>query len=180
MGELTSAQTATPARRAFPPMSHILMVIVGGTFGTAARAGLGDAVPDIAGWPVATAFVNLAGAFLLGIGLEGLARRGPDVGRRRVLRLMVGTGFMGSFTTYSTFAVEIGTLSSSGDIAIAVTYGVGLVILGIAAAAVGIWVAAGHHRLVRRRAARKRDENVGGDPADAERAEQARTGGDTL
>lgn len=158
MGELTAARAGTSDRRhAFPPLSHVLLVIVGGTAGTAARAGIGMAVRDLDGWPIAIAFVNLAGAFLLGIGLEGLARRGTDIGRRRVLRLMVGTGFMGSFTTYSTFAVGIGSLIRGGDILIAVTYGVGLVIVGIAAAAVGIWVAAGHHRLVRRRAARKAD-----------------------
>lgn len=155
MGELTAAKTKAQHSPAFPPLSHVLLVIVGGIAGTAGRAELGAIVPEWGGWPVATAFVNLAGAFLLGIGLEGLARRGPDVGRRRVLRLLVGTGFMGSFTTYSTFAVEIGTLTNGGDVAMASVYAVGLVLLGIAAAAIGIWVAAGHHRLVRRRAARK-------------------------
>nr|WP_218852703.1 CrcB family protein [Spelaeicoccus albus] len=135
----------------FPPISHVLLVIVGGVFGTAARAGLSDAVPAVGGWPVATAFVNLAGAFLLGIGLEGLARRGPDVGRRRVLRLMIGTGFMGAFTTYSTLAVETGELFGGGDIAIGLTYAIGSVLLGTAAAAAGIWTAAGQHRLMQRR-----------------------------
>lgn len=137
--------------RSFPPLSHVLLVIVGGVFGTAARAALSDAVPHLSGWPVATAFVNLSGAFLLGIGLEGLSRRGPDAGRRRVLRLMIGTGFMGSFTTYSTFAVETGELLGDGHIVMALTYSLGSVVAGIAAAAVGIRVAAGQHRFVQRR-----------------------------
>ncbi len=38
---------------------------------------------------------------MLGALLESLARRGPDEGRRRAIRLLVGTGGLGGFTTYS-------------------------------------------------------------------------------
>lgn len=48
----------------------------------------------------------MAGAFLLGALLEALAHRGPDTGGRRMLRLGLGTGVLGGFTTYSTLAVE--------------------------------------------------------------------------
>ena len=48
----------------------------------------------------------VAGAFLLGWLLEALSRGGPDEGRRRAIRLFVGTGIMGGYTTYSSFAVD--------------------------------------------------------------------------
>jgi fluoride exporter len=83
---------------------------------------------------VATLAVNLLGALLLGALLEALARRGPDTGRRRLLRLGLGTGVLGGFTTYSTLAVETATLPT----ALAVAYLAASVLLGAAAALAGV------------------------------------------
>ena len=63
-----------------------------------------------AGWPWATFMINLAGAFILGALLEGLARSGGDTGWRQRVRLFAGTGFCGAFTTYSTLALEVSLL----------------------------------------------------------------------
>jgi CrcB protein len=77
--------------------------------GTALRA-LAEAALPTAGFPVATLGVNVLGSFLLGLLLETLRHRGPDTGGRRLLRLGLGTGLLGGFTTYSTLAVETVTL----------------------------------------------------------------------
>ncbi|NUP58138.1 MAG: CrcB family protein [Pseudarthrobacter sp.] len=92
----------------------VAVVVLGGIFGALARYALGAVLPAPGGWPLPTLAINLAGAFLLGALLEGLVRRGPDAGRRRILRLLAGTGFMGAFTTYSTLALETTTLLGTG------------------------------------------------------------------
>lgn len=116
----------------------VLVVIAGGILGTAAREGLTLWVPDVAGLPAAILLVNLLGAFVLGMLLEVLVRRGRDDGARRVLRLAGGTGFCGGFTTYSTLAVGIVTLLDHGSTGTAVVYGIGTVVVGAAATIAGI------------------------------------------
>lgn len=137
--------------------SFVLLVGLGGAFGTAARISAADVIPRWGNWPTATAIVNIVGAFLLGLGLEGLVRRGEDIGRRRILRLTIGTGFMGGFTTYSTLAVDTGQLLVAGHATMGLIYSLGSVICGVMAAASGIWVGAGHHKLVIRYAPWHRD-----------------------
>lgn len=87
-------------------LPHVGLVLLGGILGTAAREALTLAVPGIGGFPTTILAVNMLGAFLLGLLLESLLRAGHDAGARRTLRLMLGTGFLGGFTTYSTFAVD--------------------------------------------------------------------------
>ena len=53
------------------------------------------------GVPVATFGINVVGAFLLSVLLELLAKHGLDIGWSRRVRLGVGTGALGGFTTYS-------------------------------------------------------------------------------
>lgn len=85
-------------------------VFAGGCAGTALRAWIGEILPSGAqAWacaiPWATLAVNLAGAFFLGLLAGLLARRFPRADPR--VRLLLGTGFLGSFTTYGTFAAEV-------------------------------------------------------------------------
>ena len=82
------------------------LVAAGGTVGTAARAVVSRAIPHLGGLPVGILATNLIGAYLLGLLLEVLSRLGPDTGRRRHLRLLLGTGVLGGFTTYSALAVD--------------------------------------------------------------------------
>ena len=111
---------------------------VGGTAGTATRAWLEGMFPASSGqWPWTTFGVNLSGALLLGVLLEVLAETGPDRGWRRGVRLGVGTGFMGGYTTYSSFAVETFVLLDSGAWLVGVGYAVGSVVLGLIAAFAG-------------------------------------------
>jgi CrcB protein len=110
--------------------------------GTAARSAMTLLVPSHAGWPVATLAVNLIGAFVLGLLLEALARRGPDQGTLRGARLVVGTGFCGAFTTYSALAVDVDLLLRAGQVATAVAYGLTTVVVGFGVCAFGIWIGA--------------------------------------
>jgi len=125
----------------------LCMVAVGGAVGTAARYGLASAWPTATGhWPTATFVANLVGAGVLGALLEGLARRGPDsVGRQRA-RLLVGTGFCGALTTFSTLAVETDLLLRGHHIGLALAYAIASVVGGLALTSLGIAGAAGHHR----------------------------------
>ena len=121
------------------------VVLVGGAFGTAVRAALESAFPaQPGGWPWITFAINVSGSFLLGLLLETLSRRGPDAGLRRYLRLGVGTGVMGGYTTYSTFAVETVRLLGLGGAAtfLGIGYALGSVVLGLLAAFAGMWLAA--------------------------------------
>ncbi|AJM76988.1 fluoride efflux transporter CrcB [Rathayibacter toxicus] len=119
------------------------VVAVGGAVGTAARYAVALAVPAWSGLPIATIVVNLLGAFLLGVLAEFLAARGPDDGPRRTLRLLVGTGVLGGFTTYSTFSLDTVTLIETGRIAEAVVATAGTLLLGVLAALLGIVVVSG-------------------------------------
>lgn len=115
---------------------------MGGTAGTLARFGLAEVLPAPGGLPLGILLINVTGAFALGVLLEALARRGPDVGRRRALRLVLGTGFLGGFTTYSALAVDTSLLVSGGRLLAGLGYLAVSVLMGLVATAAGI--AVGH------------------------------------
>lgn len=129
-----------------PP--YLALVFAGGTVGTAAREALSLAFPPINGIPYAIFGINVLGAFLLGVLLDALARRGPDHGRRRTLRLLLGTGVMGGFTTYSALATDTAALIGGGAVA-GIGYGILTVVIGAAATWAGIATAAVTHRPAR-------------------------------
>ena len=143
---------AQPAGSAPPRPAHtrpllMLAVVAGGLLGAPARYLLAVALPTSAhGFPTATWVVNVAGAFVLGVLLEGLARSGPDLGWRRGVRLFAGTGFCGALTTYSTLAVELVLLADHGRWGLAAGYAAASVGAGLVMVAAGIWLAAALHR----------------------------------
>lgn len=92
----------------------LLGIALAGAAGTLARYGLSGLMHRFlgAGFPWGTLSVNLIGCFLLGLLLELSRQSGwipPD------LRTIVGIGFMGAFTTFSTFGVETFRAFESGD-----------------------------------------------------------------
>lgn len=122
------------------------IVFIGGCLGTLARYGVTCMLPHSANaWPFATVTVNLIGAFALGVILQALFNHGSDQGKRRLLRLGLGTGFLGAFTTYSTFAVETSMLLKHGQINTALFYMIISLVGGILLSAFGIFVATKHH-----------------------------------
>lgn len=79
-------------------------IFAGGALGTLARVALESlAVPDPGRWPWPTFVANIVGAFLLGYFTTRLLERLPLSSYRRPL---LGTGFCGGLTTFSTMQVE--------------------------------------------------------------------------
>lgn len=122
------------------------LVFIGGMLGTLARFGVTTIVPTWGAVPVATFFVNVVGAFALGCLVEALVHGGDDVGARRGVRLFVGTGVLGGFTTYSALAVDTDGLLLTAPPALGVLYAGATVLVGAAASLAGIAVGAAAFR----------------------------------
>ncbi|MEO3852071.1 CrcB family protein [Streptomyces sp. B8F3] len=94
-----------PRRCGLPGWWVTLLVAAGGMAGAVARAGAGLAGPAYTGgFPWTTCTVNLAGGAAMGVLMTALARR-PKA--PLWLGPVLGTGFLGGFTTFSSFAVEV-------------------------------------------------------------------------
>lgn len=108
------------------------LVVAGGALGTAARAGL-LLIPAPTWQVVAVPVINVLGGLLLGI-LTGLIVRRGDTARMRAARQFFGTGVLGGFTTYSTFAVQAAEGAS-------IWLTLATAVLGVVAALIGLRVA---------------------------------------
>jgi len=110
---------------------RVLAVAVAGSVGALCRYGLGVAV-GVQSFPWTTLGINVLGSFLLGVVLVA----GPSwLSGSTVTALTVG--FLGAFTTFSTFSFETQTLLRTGRGSAAVGYVVLSVVLGVVAAAIG-------------------------------------------
>ncbi|WP_111719678.1 CrcB family protein [Homoserinimonas sp. OAct 916] len=128
-------------RRTPPAHRHwgnLGLVALGGILGTAGREALGLMIPAAGPVPVAIATINVIGAFLLAFLLGRLARRSAgDVTAHR-LRLAVGTGALGGFTTYSAFATDTVLLIVGDNVGLGLAYAFGTLILGVLATWAGL------------------------------------------
>ena len=114
---------------------NYLLVAIGGAAGSLARYGLGRTISKKAhsGFPVGTFCINILGALLLGI--VSNIHTGPDT------YLLLGDGFLGAFTTFSTFMYEGVTLAHGSEKRSAAIYiGVSL-ILGVSGYILGSMIA---------------------------------------
>ncbi len=113
---------------------ELAAIFAGGFAGAIARAELAQALPSSTNeWPWATFGVNIVGAFALGYFTTRLQERLPLSAYRRPL---LGTGFCGGLTTFSTMQVELLKMLDGGRIALAATYALVSVVVGFAAVAV--------------------------------------------
>lgn len=128
---------ASPARPMHLQGRYVALVAAGGAAGAATREALVLAVPA-EGFDTVVLVINLVGAFALGLLLERLLLAGPDRGRRRAARLLLGTGVLGGFTTYSTLALDTVHLLQRGEVGMAIAYGLANVLLGAVASVAGI------------------------------------------
>jgi len=118
-----------------------IAVAVGGGVGCWARYGLGWLVaghPAVAAFPWMTFGINVLGSFLLGLFVVWY-RAHPQP----VWYLLLGTGFCGGFTTFSTFSVETLDLIDKDRFGSAALYSGGSVAAGLLAAAVAVRFAKG-------------------------------------
>lgn len=123
----------------------VALVALGGMVGTGARYAVSTSVATSGGWPTATFTVNIVGAFLLGALLEALVRRGTESSRGHLVRLGLGTGVLGGFTTFSALAVEIERLLAGGATGTALAYAGSSLVLGFLACLLGVVAAARQH-----------------------------------
>lgn len=102
----------------FPPL---LLVAIGGAVGSMLRYLFGMAAMQTFGsaFPWGTWGVNLIGGLAMGL-LAGLLARGSEGGE--ALRLLIGVGVLGGFTTFSAFSLESYTMIVRGDAMLAFAY----------------------------------------------------------
>jgi CrcB protein len=127
-----------PPRKAHFRLVNLGLVAVGGAIGTGVRFALVESVPSVDSLPLTVLAINLLGAFALGFLLDSLAHRGPDDGTRQRLRLLVGTGVLGGFTTYSTLSLDTVTLLHEGQAPTAIAYALATLVAGAFATLAGI------------------------------------------
>jgi CrcB protein len=128
-----------PERPAAPRQRRpavLAAVAAGGALGAPARYGIALAVTVTPGtFPWGTFWINVSGSFALGVVLAVILDRYPS---DRFVRPFVATGFLGAFTTYSTFAVETDLLVRNGHTGVALAYVAASLIGGLAAAGAGL------------------------------------------
>ena len=115
---------------------NALLVFLGGGVGSVLRYLVGMCIGSAA-FPWATFAVNAVGSFAIGL-FGGWAAR---FGWGEALRLSLIVGLCGGFTTFSTFSKESLALIEGGSYGLFALYAAGSVALGIAAAALGFWLA---------------------------------------
>lgn len=117
--------------------AHVLMIIIGGSLGALSRFYIGVAIMACFGSKghYATLLVNILGCLLIGILFVWVT---ADADVRIYWKELLITGFLGSFTTFSAFSLDVLHLVANNDVAIALGYIFCSVVLGIFAAYVGI------------------------------------------
>jgi len=111
--------------------ADIVAVVIGGLLGTALRYGIDVAFPVAdPGFPWPTLVINVVGSFALALLTATLWLRSSTPGW---VKAGVGTGLMGSFTTFSAFAVSLFSEATAGRWVTLVLYLVGSLVLGFAA-----------------------------------------------
>ncbi|WP_420574390.1 fluoride efflux transporter CrcB [Kordia sp.] len=119
-------------------MKQLLLVFLGGGFGSALRFLLGKYLNSAAtGIPYGTFAANILGSLFIGI-ILGMAAKNEAISEQHTL--LLATGFCGGFTTFSTFAYENHVFLKSGDFMTFFLYTVTSFVIGFAAVFLGMYV----------------------------------------
>jgi len=121
-------------------MQSILVIALGGALGALSRYGLGFWISSKwnQGFPLGTFIINITGAFLLGF-LNILFIEKLTISP--LWRLGIGIGFLGAYTTFSTFSYEVIMLIEGGSLLTAGLYTLLSVIIGFTGVALGVGLA---------------------------------------
>ncbi|OBX24560.1 CrcB protein [Gelidibacter algens] len=119
-------------------MKQLLLVFVGGGFGSVLRFIIGKYLNDSSnGIPYGTFAANILGSLLIGI-ILGLAVKNNTLSENQILFL--ATGFCGGFTTFSTFAYENHLFLKSGDFMSFAIYTIASFVVGFLAVFGGMYL----------------------------------------
>ncbi|MCJ8158982.1 fluoride efflux transporter CrcB [Sphingomonas sp. LaA6.9] len=120
-------------------MRNLILVMVGGALGSAARFGVGRLTLQHLGphYPWGTLIVNLVGGFAMGLLAGLLARFGAGA---EGYRHLIGIGLLGGFTTFSAFSLDAVNMIERGGMASAAAYALISVIGSIVALFAGLWM----------------------------------------
>jgi len=121
------------------PWQNLFVVGLGGFLGAVARYGVSLVLEPV--WtrefPLATFLVNVTGSFVLGLFLT-IAIGRVELDPR--WRLFVATGFVGAYTTFSTFEYETHRLAEAGALGWGLANVLASVVAGYAAVQLGVWL----------------------------------------
>lgn len=121
---------------------NMLWIALGGALGALARYGMSLLVYTI--WrhhfPLGILCVNILGSFLMGLLASYLVRFMPTAA---MLQSFLLIGFLGAFTTFSTFSLDVVTLIREEHFLSMVAYVLASVVLCVLAAFAGVWIMAG-------------------------------------
>ncbi|TGE32920.1 fluoride efflux transporter CrcB [Desulfosporosinus sp. Sb-LF] len=121
-------------------MQNVIVIALGGALGALSRYGLGVWISNKwnQGFPLHTFLINISGAFLLGF-LNILFIERLTISP--LWRLGIGVGFLGAYTTFSTFGFEVISLLEGGSFFTAGLYTILSVIVGFTGVAFGVGLA---------------------------------------
>ncbi len=120
-------------------MNSIFLVMSGGAIGAGLRYGITRALPvSPGGWPWPTFAANVVGGLAMGV-LAAWVLRGDN--SAEPLRLFIGVGVLGGFTTFSAFSLEMAQMVQRGETGMAAAYAFASVLLALGALFAGMTAA---------------------------------------
>ncbi len=120
-------------------MLEILAIAVGGALGAVARFSLGQAIGTWLGteFPWGILLINVSGSLAIGVIFVLLVEQGQ---LSTVYRSAIMVGFLGAFTTFSTFSLQTLALIETGRFLEALTYVLASVVISLGAVALGVFI----------------------------------------
>ena len=121
-------------------MQKYLLIAAGGALGSIARYWVGSTIAGRMGtrFPYGTLVINISACLIIGFSLTYLGKR---AGLNPAWRFLVPVGFIGAYSTFSTYEWETLSTMRSGAFALASLYAAGSLILGLAATWCGTAIA---------------------------------------
>ncbi|MGB0833191.1 MAG: fluoride efflux transporter CrcB [Psychrobium sp.] len=119
-------------------MNNLLMIAVGGALGAISRYGLSQLAINVfgKGFPFGTLIANFVGSLLMGL-LFALIESESLMPQAKIA---LGVGFLGAFTTFSTFSLDTVLMIQAGDIQKAILNVLGNLLLCLTAVFIGLWL----------------------------------------
>nr|WP_137676359.1 fluoride efflux transporter CrcB [Parerythrobacter lutipelagi] len=125
------------------PLAATANVAIGGAVGAVLRYQLGRlmthwlGIKTVTTFPWATLTANVLGSLAMGLLAGWMARQGSG---GEQMRLLLGVGLLGGFTTFSSFSLEMMLLIERGQISYAMTYAFVSVLAGLVGLYIGLIV----------------------------------------